>query len=50
MTAIQDNLTVIRNKIQTAAASCGRDPAGIVLVGVSKKNRWKNSDRPSMPG
>lgn len=37
MTAIQDNLTVIRNKIQTAAASCGRDPAGIVLVGVSKK-------------
>jgi pyridoxal phosphate enzyme (YggS family) len=37
MTAIQDNLTVIRKEIQTAAVDCGRDPAGITLVGVSKK-------------
>ncbi len=37
MTAIQDNLIVIRKEIQTAAVDCGRDPAGITLVGVSKK-------------
>lgn len=37
MTAIQDNLTAIREEIQIVAAACGRDPAGITLVGVSKK-------------
>ncbi len=37
MTFIRDNLAVIREKIDTAAADCGRHPADITLVGVSKK-------------
>ena len=38
MTTIQDNLTVIRKQIDAAAAACGRNPADITLVGVSKKH------------
>ncbi|MFO7987897.1 MAG: YggS family pyridoxal phosphate-dependent enzyme [Desulfotignum sp.] len=38
MTTIQDNLTAIREQIDAAAAACGRNPADIILVGVSKKH------------
>lgn len=37
MTTIKDNLKGIRENIETAAAGCGRNPADITLVGVSKK-------------
>ncbi len=37
MTTIQKDLTVIREQIDAAAAACGRNPAEITLVGVSKK-------------
>jgi pyridoxal phosphate enzyme (YggS family) len=41
MTNIRDNLAVIQEKIHTAAADCGRNPADITLVGVSKKHGAK---------
>ncbi|MDT8380009.1 MAG: YggS family pyridoxal phosphate-dependent enzyme [Desulfotignum sp.] len=37
MTTIEDNLKDIRENIETAAVRCGRNPAEITLVGVSKK-------------
>lgn len=38
MTSIRENLAVIQEKINTAAADCDRNPADITLVGVSKKH------------
>jgi len=38
MTGIRDNLAVIQEKINSAAADCGRNPGEITLVGVSKKH------------
>ncbi len=38
MTTIKDNLKEIQENITTAAARCGRNPADITLVGVSKKH------------
>jgi len=36
MTSIEHNLQQVRERIATAAASCGRDPAEITLLAVSK--------------
>ncbi|OOZ40510.1 YggS family pyridoxal phosphate-dependent enzyme [Solemya elarraichensis gill symbiont] len=37
MTRISDNLSTIKERIHTAALSCGRSPDGITLLAVSKK-------------
>ncbi|MBW7860653.1 MAG: YggS family pyridoxal phosphate-dependent enzyme [Rhodocyclaceae bacterium] len=36
MTSIQSNLQAVRRRLAAAAAAAGRDPAGIVLLAVSK--------------
>jgi len=36
MMSISDNLQAIRHRIEQAARACGRDPAGITLLAVSK--------------
>ena len=40
MTSIQHNLQQVRERISAAAARCGRDPAEITLLAVSKTKPW----------
>ena len=52
MRSIRDNLQAVRGRIARAAQGCGRDPAGVALVAVSKthpaarlREAWESGQR-----
>ena len=50
MTSIQHNLQQVRERISAAAARCGRDPAEITLLAVSKTKPWSAIEEAAAAG